>query len=210
MDEVYEWLSYDADHIRMCSLADMWDRTITIGSGGKSFSVTGWKLGWAYGPQHLLHSVYLMHQNNVASSPTPIQEALAVGFELEYERLTTPDSYWRQLCDMLLAKRQRMFDSLSAAGLSPILPSGGYFMIADISKVANKVDLSSETGSQDYKFAKWLSKEKRLQVIPVSAFYSPEHKHLAENYIRFCFIKKDSTLEEAQKIVTDLKQYFDS
>ncbi|GFR10602.1 kynurenine--oxoglutarate transaminase 3 [Trichonephila clavata] len=82
MDEVYEWIVYKGhEHIRMATLPGMWERTITIGSAGKTFSVTGWKIGWAYGPQHLLQSLQLLHQNCVYTCPTPIQEAVAIGFE---------------------------------------------------------------------------------------------------------------------------------
>ena len=205
MDEVYEWIVYNGSaHIRLCSLPEMWERTITIGSGGKTFSATGWKLGWIYGPTHLIESVYLMHQNTVGSSPTPIQEALAVGFELELERMQTPDSYWKQLSDSLESKRDRMSNFLSSASLIPTVPEGGYFMIADFSKLSDRIDLSSETGTHDYKFAKWLSKNKKLQGIPVSPFYSEENKYLAKNLIRFCFIKKDETLEAAQNIINNL------
>ncbi|XP_054156667.1 kynurenine aminotransferase-like isoform X2 [Oppia nitens] len=206
MDEVYEWISYKGEqHLRMASLPDMWDRTITIGSAGKTFSVTGWKLGWAYGPEHLLQPLRMVHQNSVYTCATPIQEAVAAGFELELQRFGKPESYWQELPDMLEPKRNRMAKFLSSVSMNPTVPEGGYFMIADFSKLADKLDLSSETGTRDYKFARWLSKNKKLQGIPTSAFYSEEHKHLAENLIRFCFIKKDETLEKAEQIINDLK-----
>lgn len=138
----------------------MWDRTITIGSAGKTFSVTGWKLGWAYGPKRLLHPLQLMHQNCVYTCSTPIQEAVAVGFENEIERLGKPDSYWKELVDILEPKRDRMVKFLNDVDMSPTIPEGGYFMVADFSKLASKVDLSGETGSKDYRFVKWLSKTK--------------------------------------------------
>ncbi|CAG2160485.1 unnamed protein product [Oppiella nova] len=206
MDEVYEWMVYTGStHTRMCSLPDMWDRTITIGSGGKTFSVTGWKLGWAYGPQHLLDPLYLIHQSNVSSCPTPIQEALAVGFERELQRMGTPDSYWAQLSQSLESKRNRISKFLTEADMSPTLPEGGYFIIADFSRLADRIDLSGEKdATKDYRFAKWLTKNAGLQGIPTGAFYSSAHKHLAENYIRFCFIKKDETLDKAEQIITGL------
>lgn len=73
-DEVYEWMVYDTNqHIRICTLPDMWERTITIGSAGKTFSVTGWKIGWAYGPANLLVNLQMVHQNSVYTNATPIQ-----------------------------------------------------------------------------------------------------------------------------------------
>lgn len=207
MDEVYEWIFYKGNqHLRMATLPDMWDRCITIGSAGKTFSVTGWKLGWAYGPKELLHPLRMVHQNSVYTCPTPIQEAVAVGFETEISRMESPESYWKELPQMLEPKRDRMASFLSLVDMNPTVPEGGYFMIADFSKLAEKVDLSGETGTKDYKFVKWLSKTKKLQGIPTSAFYSKEHKHLAENLIRFCFIKKDETLEKAEQIINELKK----
>lgn len=73
-DEVYEWMIYDDnEHIRICTLPGMWERTITIGSAGKTFSVTGWKTGWAYGPANLMINLQMVHQNCVYTCPTPIQ-----------------------------------------------------------------------------------------------------------------------------------------
>lgn len=211
MDEVYEWIVYKGHkHVRMATLPDMWERTITIGSAGKTFSVTGWKLGWAYGPENLIKSLCLLHQNCIYTCATPIQEAVAVGFETEIERLGSPDSYWKELSDMLEEKRDKMAKFLSSANLVPTIPDGGYFMIADFSKLGSKILLENEEGTKDYKFVKWLSKTKKLQGIPPSAFYCEEHKHLAENYIRFCFIKDDQTLEKAENILKELKTSVDS
>ena len=77
--------------IRVATLPDLYDRTITIGSAGKTFSVTGWKLGWAVGPEHLLRNCQVAHQNCVYACPTPIQEAVARAFELELKRLESPE-----------------------------------------------------------------------------------------------------------------------
>ncbi|XP_035212820.1 kynurenine--oxoglutarate transaminase 3-like isoform X1 [Stegodyphus dumicola] len=207
MDEVYEWIVYKGnEHIRMATLPGMWERTLTVGSAGKTFSVTGWKIGWAYGPQHLIHPLQLLHQNCVYTCPTPIQEAVAIGFETEIALLGHPDGYWKELSEMLEKKRDKMAKFLSEVGMAPIMPEGGYFMIADFSALGSKVNIDTEEGTKDYKFVKWLSKTKKLQGIPPSAFYCNEDKHLAQNLIRFCFIKEDSTLEQAEKIINDLKK----
>merc|ERR1711976_386945 len=108
-DEVYEWLIYqDNKHIKIATLPGMWDRTVTIGSAGKTFSVTGWKLGWSIGPSHLLHALQTVHQNCCYTCPTPIQEAVAVGFETELKRLNSPECYYNELPAELLPKRDRM------------------------------------------------------------------------------------------------------
>ena len=89
------------------------------------------------------------------------------------------------------------------AGLTPVIPEGGYFMLADITKLA-KIFSTDEHECKDSKFVKYLIKEKGLATIPPTAFYSDGHKHLGENYIRFCFFKNDSTLEKAAEILKKL------
>ncbi|XP_017105033.2 kynurenine aminotransferase [Drosophila bipectinata] len=206
-DEVYEWLVFDgAEHIRICTLPGMWDRTITLGSAGKTFSVTGWKIGWAYGPAQLIRNLQMVHQNSVYTCPTPLQEGVARSFEKELERLGQPESYFLSLPRELKQKRDYMAKFLSDAGMRPTIPEGGYFMLADWSPVANKVDLSSEPDKyRDYKFTKWMTKNKGLQGIPPSAFYSEPNKHLGEDFVRYCFIKKQENLDKAAELLSQWK-----
>jgi len=89
--------------------------------------------------------------------------------------------------------------------MTPVIPEGGYFIMADWSSHKDKVDLSSEDGTPDFRFAKWLSKNKKLQGIPPSAFFSEGSKSIGENYIRFCFIKKEASLMKAKEILMDWK-----
>uniref|UniRef100_A0A8C2D534 Kynurenine aminotransferase 1 n=1 Tax=Cyprinus carpio TaxID=7962 RepID=A0A8C2D534_CYPCA len=175
-DEVYEWLTYDGTkHVKIASLPGMWERTVTIGSAGKTFSATGWKVGWAVGSEHILKHLKTVHQNSVYHCATAAQEAVAVGFQREYDVFGTEESYFHQLPIHLHEKRLRLADCLKSVGLKPILPQGGYFMIG-------------------------------LATIPVSAFYSPEHRNEFQKYIRFCFVKEDSTLQAAEDI---LRQWSD-
>ena len=109
----------------------MWERTITIGSAGKTFSVTGWKIGWAYGPDNLMTNLQMVHQNCVYCCPTPIQEAVAIGFEHEMTQLDKPECYFNCLPIELTAKRDLMTNFLREAGMTPTIPEGGYFMLAD-------------------------------------------------------------------------------
>lgn len=208
MDEVYEWLIYRGNkHVRMATLPDMWDRTVTIGSAGKTFSVTGWKLGWAYGPEPLIRNMQILHQNCVYTCPTPIQEAVATSFELELQRLDKPECYFNELPAQLEAKRNLIVKYLEDVDMDPVVPEGGYFIIADFSKLGGKINFDSGTKeTKDYKFAKWLLKEKKLSGIPPAAFYSSQHKQLASNYIRFCFIKEDENLMKAGDILKNLKK----
>ncbi|XP_029921224.1 kynurenine--oxoglutarate transaminase 1 isoform X2 [Myripristis murdjan] len=202
-DEVYEWLTYDgAKHVKIASLPGMWERTITIGSAGKTFSATGLKVGWAIGSGRVMKHLKIIHQNSVYHTATAAQEAVAHGFQKEYEHFGTPESYFQQLPEQLHHKRNKLASCLESVGLQPIMPEGGYFMIADTSSV--KVDFndpSTKDEPHDFRFVKWLIKEKGLATIPVSAFYSPEHRKDFENYIRFCFVKEDSTLSAAEDIL---------
>uniref|UniRef100_A0A3B4XTZ0 Kynurenine aminotransferase 1 n=1 Tax=Seriola lalandi dorsalis TaxID=1841481 RepID=A0A3B4XTZ0_SERLL len=190
-DEVYEWLTYDgAKHVKIASLPGMWERTITVGSAGKTFSATGWKVGWAISSGHIIKHMKTIHQNSVYHCATAAQEAVAHGFEREYQMFGSPESYFQQLPAMLHHKRKKLASCLESVGLQPIMPEGGYFLIADISSV--KLDLndpSTKDEPYDFRFVKWLIKEKGLATIPVSAFYSPEHGKEFDKYIRFCFVK---------------------
>ena len=168
----------------------MWQRTLTIGSAGKTFSITGWKIGWIYGPVSLIRPLKLLHQNCINSNNTLAQEALAVGFEHEIElhfngdnikksvKKKNRNSYWFHLVnDLLEPKRDRLASMLTLSSsknysmMIPIIPDGGYFMVADFSKLdidfdvlssedCHKVNSNIESDTKDYKFVKWLLKEK--------------------------------------------------
>lgn len=115
---------------------------------------------------------------------------MALGFEEEMEKFDRPDCYFFSLPKELLPKRDYMGKFLSDVGMSPTIPEGGYFMIADWTALEKKTKLEEETDeNKDYRFTKWMTKNVGVQGIPVSAFYSEEHKHLAENFVRYCFIK---------------------
>jgi len=200
-DEVYEWMIYKGHrHIKIASLPGMWERTLTIGSAGKTFSVTGWKLGWTVGPSHLIKGLQTLFQNCCYTCATPLQEAVASAFELELGRLGNENSYFTALADELEPKRDFMAQFLREAGMNPVIPEGGYFMIADSSKLDIPIDEKS-TENKDFQMVKWLTKNKKLAAIPPSAFYGAENAHLAKDLIRFCFIKDDETLQKAAEIM---------
>ncbi|XP_078346819.1 kynurenine--oxoglutarate transaminase 3-like isoform X1 [Oculina patagonica] len=206
-DEVYEWLVYGGEqHIRIATLPGMWERTITIGSAGKTFSVTGWKLGWSIGPKELIKSLQTVQAQVTYTLPTPTQEALAQAFEHEIPLIGTEKSYFTGLSRMLEQKRDLMAKLLTEVGFKPIMPQGGYFMMADTSDIdVNFDEYDKSDDPHDYKFVRWLTKEKGIAAIPPSAFYSAQHKHYGAKYIRFCFIKEDSTLESGAKKLKEWK-----
>lgn len=215
-DEVYEQMYYapEATHISIASLPSMWDRTITIGSAGKTFSVTGWKIGWAFGPKNLIKFVQLIHQTAIYTVATPLQIAISLALENEMSMLSSNTSYWHVLRSDLREKRDKMANILTKAKMNPIVPEGGYFMLADFSSLVRIFPEYIHKGqpepgkqlstSNDYLFARWLSRSKKLQGIPASAFYSSNNKHLAQNMIRFCFIKQNSTLDKLEILIDNL------
>ena len=122
-DEVYEWMVYPgAQHIRMATLPGMWDRTVTLGSAGKTFSVTGWKIGWAIAPAPIIHAINMAHQWIPFAVATPFQEAVAVALEQVEEH-----GYFAWLGQMYQQKRDRLLPALRQVGLTPVTPDGSYF-----------------------------------------------------------------------------------
>lgn len=124
------------------TLPGMWERTVTVGSGGKTFCATGWRIGWAYGPSNLIHNIRVIHQNCVYSSCTPLQEAVACVLERQLDILNTEQSYFQLLEQTLEKKRDFTARFLTDAGMKPIIPDGGYFIFADWSSLC-KSNLST-------------------------------------------------------------------
>ncbi|XP_003220162.3 kynurenine--oxoglutarate transaminase 3 isoform X5 [Anolis carolinensis] len=207
-DEVYEWMVYTGNkHIKIATLPGMWDRTVTVGSAGKTYSATGWKLGWSIGPQHLIKHLQVVHQNTLYTCATPLQEALAQALLIDLKRMDDPECYFYSLPRELEGKRDRMAQMLLGVGLKPVVPEGGYFMIVDVSPL--NVDLSDMEKDKPYdnKFVKWMMKSKKLSAIPLTSFCGLATKDQFEKYIRFCFIKKDSTLDAAEVILKNWKKH---
>ncbi|EDL08446.1 cysteine conjugate-beta lyase 1, isoform CRA_a [Mus musculus] len=211
-DEVYQWLVYDGhQHIsiafalsswpRVASLPGMWERTLTIGSAGKSFSATGWKVGWVMGPDNIMKHLRTVHQNSIFHCPTQAQAAVAQCFEREQQHFGQPSSYFLQLPQAMGLNRDHMIQSLQSVGLKPLIPQGSYFLIADISDFKSSMpDLPGAMDEPyDTRFAKWMIKNKGLSAIPVSTFYSQPHHKDFDHYIRFCFVKDKATLQAMDK-----------
>ncbi len=189
-DEVYEWMTYDGTpHVRMATLPGMWERTITLGSAGKTFSVTGWKIGWAIAPEPLAHAVLMAHQWIPFAVTTPLQEAVGAAFEQVEER-----NYLHELSVMYQGKRDILLSALIEVGFPPVTPHGSYFILVDTTNLDTPLPTDDP---RDVQICRWLTKEIGVTAIPPSAFYSPEHGHLAANVARFCFCKTDAILEAA-------------
>ena len=193
-DEVYEWIIYPDDsgnveRVRMATLPGMWDRTITLGSAGKTFSATGWKIGWAIAPAPIIHAITMGHQWIPFTVVTPLQEAIAVGMEQARTR-----GYFEELSQMYRTKRDYLLDVLAEVGLSSVRPDGSYFILTD----STNLDFPIEAGARrDESACRWLTKEIGVGAIPPSHFFSPANHHIPQNLIRFCFCKTDEMLEQA-------------
>lgn len=197
-DEVYEWMVYPpAEHVRIATLPGMWERTVTLGSAGKSFSVTGWKIGWALAPRPLAHAVLMAHQWIPFAVSTPMQEAIAVALEESEAR-----AYFAWLSEMYQAKRDRLLTVLSEVGLPPMTPDGSYFIIVETSALAVPVAPGER---RDIAVCRWLTQEIGVAAIPPSPFYSAPHQHLTDNLARFTFCKTDEMLDEAARRLQTIK-----
>jgi len=183
-DEVYDRMVFDGlKHHRIASLPGMWERTITLGSAGKTFSVTGWKIGWAIAPQHLSEGLRKVHQWVSFAVTTPLQEAVACAIEEAEGR-----GYYQELKEMYQKKRDYLCRALEDSGFRVYVPEGTYFVVADF---------QAWGFDHDVDFCRYLTKEVGVAAIPPSFFYSDSHTHLARTLARFCFCKTDETLEEA-------------
>lgn len=207
-DEVYEHLIYPGTEMhRMANIDGMWDRTYTIGSAGKTFSVTGWKLGWCIAPEYMIKGMGYVWQNVCYTSPTPIQDACAKSFQIEMalREQGSKDCYFTSLADELLPKRDEMARLLKTIGLKPIVPEGGYFMVADAKdlKVDIPKDFYDNSVTWDHNLARWLIQDKKFSTIPNSAFYSPEGQKENNHYLRFCFAKDEATFAKTAEVLKE-------
>jgi N-succinyldiaminopimelate aminotransferase len=177
-DEVYEHLVYDgARHIPPATLPGMADRTLTISSVGKTFSFTGWKIGWCSGPAELVAATRAIKQYLTFAGGTPLQYAAAAALSL-------PASTIETLRDDLRRRRDQLCEGLDAAGLRPLVPAGTYFVNADVG-----VDAVEFCGS--------LPERCGVVAIPMAAFY--DDKDAAWTFVRFAFCKRGEVIAEAAR-----------
>lgn len=179
-DEVYEFLLFDgAIHHPLALFPGMWERTFTISSAGKTFGLTGWKTGWICAPVNLSKAVRLVHQYVTFSVATPLQEAVA-------EALAKLETYVPSFQAEYKAKRDFFYKGLKSLGFDFAIPRGTYFMM---------VPIASKTQKNDVEFAMELVKDRQVAVVPPSAFYLKSKE--GQQYLRFCFAKKEETLSAA-------------
>ncbi len=183
-DEVYEHLTFDgAPHTPIATLPGMRDRTLTLSSAGKTFSFTGWKVGWATGPQAMVAAAQSAHQFVTYAVATPLQHAVAEGL-----RMCVDGDYVAGFRADYQRRRDTLVEILRGAGFAPAVPQGTYFIIADFSALSDLDDRA---------FAVELIKTKKVAAIPPSVFYEKD-KAAARHLLRFAFCKTDATLDQAR------------
>lgn len=186
-DEVYERLVFDGEHISMASLAGMRERTITLSSLGKSFSLTGWKIGWAIAPPELTAGIRAAHQFLTFATATPLQHGAIAA-------LRAPDSYFEQLVADYRAKKEMLVNGLTRLGFTVFTPSGTYFVMVDHTPFGFENDIA---------FCRHLIERVGVAAIPTSVFYhNPDD---GRSLVRFAFCKTEETLHEGLKRLVSLK-----
>ncbi len=179
-DEIYEHILYDGtQHISLASLDGMADRTVTINGMSKTYSVTGWRVGWAVAPANITGAIRKVHDFLTVGAPAPLQEAGAAALSL-------PDAYYQTLAENYRSRRDRLMPALSEAGFRCFRPRGAYYIMTDISAFGFADDLA---------FTKYLVQKIGVAPVPGSSFYNDPRDGAKQ--VRFAFCKKDATLDEA-------------
>jgi N-succinyldiaminopimelate aminotransferase len=188
-DEVYEHLTFDGrEHIPLATLPGMAERTLAISSSGKTFSFTGWKIGWATGPRALVSAVQTAKQFLTFVSGAPFQPAIAHALGLE-------DAYFESFRAGLQAKRDRLCDGLEAAGLQVFRPAGTYFVTTDIRPLGE---------ADGHAFCLQLPERAGVVAVPTVVFY--DDKDVGRPLVRFAFCKRDAVIDEAAARLARLRR----
>jgi aspartate/methionine/tyrosine aminotransferase len=187
-DEIYEHILYDEHtHITMAALPGMRDRTITISGMSKTFSVTGWRIGYLIAPPALTDGIRKVHDFLTVGAPAPLQEAAAVALALD-------DSFYDELRDLYASKREILLSALIEAGFDVVRPEGAYYIMAGIGEFG---------ATDDVEFARYLTSEIGVAPVPGSSFY--HNQELGRTKVRFTFSKSEETLKLAAERLSALR-----
>ena len=188
MDEVYEHIVYEPhEHIYMNSLPGMWERTISCSSLSKTYSITGWRLGYAVAPKEIMDRIKQYHDFNTVGAPSPLMEAAVVGLEM-------PDSYYVEFGAHYAHMKQIFTDGLRNMGMEFTEPQGTYFVLANIGQYMKK-------NQTDVEFCEEMTKKVGVAAVPGSSFFMEG----VPDIVRLHFAKKDETLYEALNRLSDIK-----
>ena len=189
MDEVYEHIVYDGHkHTYMNSLPGMWERTVSCSSLSKTYSVTGWRLGYAIAPQPIMDRIKQYHDFNTVGAPAPLMEAAVVGLDF-------PDSYYADFAAHYAHMKQLFTGGMRALGIPFTDPEGTYFVLADIAPYMKK-------GQSDVDFCLEMAQKVGVACVPGSSFFQEDVNHI----VRLHFAKKDETLTAALDRLSNLKK----
>jgi aspartate/methionine/tyrosine aminotransferase len=195
-DEIYEHILYDgAEHISMARIDGMRDRTIVINGLSKTYSVTGWRVGWVLAPPEPTQPIRKVHDFLTVGAAAPLQEAGA-------KALRFPESYYAKLAANYAAKRERLLKILTNAGFTVFPPRGAYYIMTDISRFADPDPVRFQAGTKDVRFAKFLVEKIGVAVVPGSSFYNDPRDGASQ--VRFTFCKKEETLAAAEQRLAKL------
>jgi N-succinyldiaminopimelate aminotransferase len=187
-DEVYEHLIFGQAHVPLATLPGAWERTLTISSGGKTFSTTGWKIGWITGPAALVDAVLAVKQFLTYVNGSPFQPAIAAGLRLG-------DAFFHGISETLRAKRDLLREGLRAAGFAVSTPAGSYFTVAD----------AATLGATDAAaFCRALPERAGVVAIPLTAFTTEARRAEYATLVRFAACKRTDVLEEAASRLASL------
>jgi len=191
-DEIYEHIVFDGlSHTPIATLPDMAERTVTISGISKSYSVTGWRVGYAVAPAALTQGIRRAHDFVTVGAPHPLQEAAVTA-------LTLPDAYYVALREAYQARRDLLLAAVERAGFVAWKPRGAYYILTDVAHFMKRYGIDD-----DYAFAMFLIKEVGVATVPGSSFYA--HPELGRTKIRFCFPKTDDVLREAGERLQKLR-----
>lgn len=192
-DEVYEHMVYKPlKHVPMASLPGMAEHTITCNSLSKTYSITGWRLGYLIGPKEVVEGAKKVHDFLTVGAAAPLQEAATVGLKFD-------ESYYEELLEIYTEKREYFLKGLDEAGLEHNVPQGTYFVMVDISKF---LELEQFKDYTDLEFCEWMIQNIGVAAVPGSSFFKEEVHHL----IRLHFAREKSTMDEAIKRLSKLKE----
>ena len=187
-DEIYEHILYDGtEHISMAALEGMRERTVTINGMSKTYSVTGWRVGWAVGPEKITNAIRKVHDFLTVGAPAPLQEAGAAALSL-------PAEYYARLAEGYRERRDHLIPALESAGFKCFRPRGAYYVMTDISGFGFEDDVS---------FTKYLVKDIGVAAVPGSSFYRDARDGARQ--VRFAFCKKVETLDAAAERLRKLR-----